>query len=207
MLPSAVDEATGFSESGTGNNHLPRTSRSRAAVPAPPSTTGAAPTAGGRVLCAPSSPNDLLNACSRARLVDSAQVQIESRGVNRPSTVTGTGAPIASRTGCNTSGERSSAPVGLSHFTRTGANKNGLPASGGVRLSDRQRHLPGNQRLAAALRGVVEISVESASGLHPGTQAATHFLQPGQHRCGRNAIHLQREVRPGAGFALPGRSR
>jgi len=104
MLPSAVEDAIGLSESGTGSNHLPRRSRSRAAVPAPPSATEVAPTEGGRVLWTPSSPKDRLNACRRARVV--VPLKWDERNpasVNRPSTVTGAGAPIASFTGCSSS--------------------------------------------------------------------------------------------------------
>src|SRR5271154_3228853 len=59
MLPSAVEEAIGLSESGTGNNHFPRRLRSRAAVPTSPSAPG-------ELL---SNPKPLLNCCSRATLV------------------------------------------------------------------------------------------------------------------------------------------
>ena len=127
MLPSAVDEAIGLSESGTGNNHLPRRLRSRAAVP----TSLRAPGEG------PSSPRPLLNCCSRDRLVAPLKWRSNPAGVNRPSTVVGTGAPIASRTGCSTSAGTPALPAGgLSHLKRTGASTNGLPASGGVKLSE-----------------------------------------------------------------------
>ncbi len=58
-----------------------------------------------------------------------------------------------------------------------------------------------------ALRGVMEMPVEGAGGLHPGAQAAAHFLQSGQHRRRGNAVDLQREVSLGQGLRLPVSSR
>ncbi len=98
-----------------------------------------APTAGARVVCAPSNPKALLNACSRARLLAPLRWRSKPAGVNRPSTVTGTGAPIASRTGCSTRATDAAVGFpasGLSHRNRTGARRNGLPESGGVKLSE-----------------------------------------------------------------------
>src|ERR1700722_4192713 len=137
MLPSAVDEAIGLSESGTGSNHLPRTSRSRAAVPASPRAIELAPTEGNKVVWAPNNPKDLLKACSRAKLGAPLKWRSNPAGVNRPSTVTGTGAPIDNRTGCSSNAGGPALPASvLSHFRRTGANRNGRLASGGVKLSE-----------------------------------------------------------------------
>ena len=86
------------------------------------------------MLCAPSSPNDLLKACSRARLVAPLKCRSNPARVNRPSTLKGAAAPIANLTGCNNSAEGPAS--GVSHLTRTGANTNGLPPSGGVKLSE-----------------------------------------------------------------------
>ena len=89
------------------------------------------------MLRTPSNPKDLLNACSRARLVVPLKWRSNPAGVKRPSTVTGTGAPIASFTGCSSRAGGPAFPAsGLSHLTRTGASRNGLLASGGVKLSE-----------------------------------------------------------------------
>ena len=60
-------------------------------------------------------------------------------GVNRPSTVTGAGAPIASRTGCSTNAADAAEGFpasGLSQRKRMGARRKGLPESGGVKLNE-----------------------------------------------------------------------